>query len=725
MNDIDDLDFAPSRGQVAIMITRRCNMTCTHCSVESGPKIGGTDPDEQELVRWVGMAAEARVRAIRITGGEPMLRPSVVLRLVSECRRLGMASTMTTNGFWGRTPFQARKHLRALKRAGLCTLVVSYDKYHADFQGPGPIRNIALAARRFDIPLNVTMVRSTADPPDLIEILNQTETETGARVRVYDLQPVGRGNSLLPASAAGDVEGFCAACAFPAVADDGRVMACNGPAYFERPSSPLVLGSLRQESLATLVERHERDPILDTIRTKGPAGLRDELRRTPGFESHVFRSSYRGICDLCHEITRDEKAVTALRERLARPDLTAARRAAWQVIAGNRKGGALSSRHVNGAGACEVFLRAAWQPAEPLADDAVRILGSAHLDWRRLAGYLGGSGLARPLEPVLDHPEVVRWAPTFFRDSLRQRGIHDGLRELVHRDIIGQIGETLTELGGRGVLLKGVAMLVRTRSGRTPRTTTDIDILVEPSVAQVLRERLIDRGFSGATNAGQDTYHHLEPINIQGVTVEIHTRLMAGFWGLPEKELLQDRRPTPDWASLDTMGPEAMAFHAVVHTSSSFFAFGLKTAWDLRVLSEANPALEWERVAAWANRLTAPRAFWTPLRMLSRELDLGLPSSFLRHGPVDPGAARLEKVAQERLFRATDAFVDLDAVSKAGMMLLMHHNLIGRARYVGAKLWWRGSRPATWGDALRRARHADLVRQAWRNYRLYAKNVRG
>ena len=103
------------------------------------------------------------------------------------------------------------------------------------------------------------------------------------------------------------LEGFCAACAFPAVADDGRVMACNGPAYFERPSSPLVLGTLRETSLASLVERHEHDPILDTIRTKGPAGLRDELRRVPGFENHPFRPSYRGICDLCHEITRDAK----------------------------------------------------------------------------------------------------------------------------------------------------------------------------------------------------------------------------------------------------------------------------------------------------------------------------------------------------------------------------------------------------------------------------------
>ena len=147
--------------------------------------------------------------------------------------------------------------------------------------------------------------------------------------------------------------------------------------------------------------------------------------------------------------------MTALRERLARPELTAARRAAWQVITGSRRGGAISSRHVNGAGACEVFLRAAWQPAEPFAPEAARILGSAHLDWRRLAAYLGGSGLARPLEPVLDHPDLVRWAPAFFRDALRQRGMHDGLRELVHRNIIGQIAETLSELGSRGVLLKG------------------------------------------------------------------------------------------------------------------------------------------------------------------------------------------------------------------------------------------------------------------------------
>jgi hypothetical protein len=172
------------------------------------------------------------------------------------------------------------------------------------------------------------------------------------------------------------------------------------------------------------------------------------------------------------------------------------------------------------------------------------------------------------------------------------------------------------------------------------------------------------------------------------------------------------------------MRPEAMAFHAIVHASSSFFAFGLKSAFDLCVLLEANPNLDWDRLAHWANGLRAPRAFWVPMRLLARELDLDVPSSFLSLAPADPGADRLERVASERLFRATEAFVDLVVASKAGMMMLMHHNLSGRAQYLGAKLWWRGTRPRTWGDAIRRARHADLVHQAWRNYKRYRRSGR-
>jgi hypothetical protein len=429
------------------------------------------------------------------------------------------------------------------------------------------------------------------------------------------------------------------------------------------------------------------------------------------------------MCELCHDITRDEAAVAALRTHLARPDLVAKRRAAWQVIVGNRRQGALSGTFVNGPGAARVFLDAAWRPEAPFDDDAARILGSAHLDWRQLAAYLCGAGLARPLAPAMTSPEIARWAPPFFRDAMRQRAVADGLRELVQRDAIGRIAEALGDMGGRGVLLKGTAMAVHTPPSRVPRATSDIDVLVGRELGPRLRERLLARGFDGRPGAGQDTWHHLEAISWQGVPVEIHTRVMAGLWGLPEREMLRDRRPTPDWPALDTFAPAALVLHDVVHAAASFYAFGLKTAWDLRVILDGAPDVDWDTVARWANALAAPRAFWVPMRVLVEALELDVPRALLRMAPADAGGRRAEELARRRLFRATERFVDLDVLSKAGMMLLLHHNLRGRARYLAAKLWWRGAHPATWGQAVGRARRADLLRQAWRNYRKFRKVV--
>ena len=122
---------------MALMVTRRCNMKCGHCSVESGPDVRG-EPTEKELLDRVHQAAAGDVRSINITGGEPMLRPRTVLRLIRAARRLGVATSLTTNGSWGRTAVRAARVVRALRRAGLGSLAVSVDRYHDEFQGPEP-----------------------------------------------------------------------------------------------------------------------------------------------------------------------------------------------------------------------------------------------------------------------------------------------------------------------------------------------------------------------------------------------------------------------------------------------------------------------------------------------------------------------------------------------------------------------------------------------------------
>ena len=113
---------APPRSaeHIALMVTRRCNMTCSHCSVESSPHAEGVQPNEQELLTVVRQAAAAGVTSIQFTGGEPMMRQKLVLRLMREAQRLGVRSAMATNGFWGRTPAAAMRHLagRKLQQAG-------------------------------------------------------------------------------------------------------------------------------------------------------------------------------------------------------------------------------------------------------------------------------------------------------------------------------------------------------------------------------------------------------------------------------------------------------------------------------------------------------------------------------------------------------------------------------------------------------------------------------
>ena len=97
---------------VAIMLTRRCDIACGHCSVVSGPDVRGPEPPLDDLLEAVRAAAAAGAGAIQLTGGEPMLRRDVALELLREARRLGIASAITTNGSWGRTLDEARAALR-------------------------------------------------------------------------------------------------------------------------------------------------------------------------------------------------------------------------------------------------------------------------------------------------------------------------------------------------------------------------------------------------------------------------------------------------------------------------------------------------------------------------------------------------------------------------------------------------------------------------------------
>lgn len=331
-----------------------------------------------------------------------------------------------------------------------------------------------------------------------------------------------------------------------------------------------------------------------------------------------------------------------------------------------------------------MLLRAAAGDADGLLDLA---RSDPSIDWAQQARYVNACGLARPIASSL--PSDASTLPSPFGRAIRavrDRARSDVFRQLTQRSLLGRIDRILAEASARGVVLKGGACLALTAADAAPpcRATGDLDLYVEPARAAELRARLLDAGFEGERDAPRVAPHHLSPVSLQGIEVEVHTRLMPEFWGLPEGEMLADLRPVPGLERITALGPEGFVLHAVVHATAHLFAFGLKTAWDIAWAAREHSRLDWDRLAAWASATRLPRAFWVPLGVLCDALELSVPPEVLRGAPTDARERRLETFARMRLLRDATGAYELNPFSKNVVFLSLHDSWPGRLGYLAS-----------------------------------------
>ena len=116
--------FGRRMNYLRISLTDRCNFRCVYCMPEMGMKFQPRDEmlTDDELIRVVGLCAELGFTKLRLTGGEPTIRPHLV-DLVREMKAFpGIRElSMTTNALLlGRMASD-------LKEAGLDRVNVSID----------------------------------------------------------------------------------------------------------------------------------------------------------------------------------------------------------------------------------------------------------------------------------------------------------------------------------------------------------------------------------------------------------------------------------------------------------------------------------------------------------------------------------------------------------------------------------------------------------------------
>jgi cyclic pyranopterin phosphate synthase len=115
-------------GDLRISVTDRCNFRCVYCMPEEGMQWLKRETllTFDEIERLARIGTELGIEEVRLTGGEPTLRPDLP-ELVARLSRLPLRSlSLTTNGFL------LRKLARPLAEAGLKRINVSLDTLQHD-----------------------------------------------------------------------------------------------------------------------------------------------------------------------------------------------------------------------------------------------------------------------------------------------------------------------------------------------------------------------------------------------------------------------------------------------------------------------------------------------------------------------------------------------------------------------------------------------------------------
>jgi cyclic pyranopterin phosphate synthase len=186
--------FGRAITDLRISVTDRCNFRCVYCR--------SADPEnhmsEGELLRWDEMERLARIlvgmgiRKVRVTGGEPLVRPGVE-DFIGRLRALGVADlSMTTNGHL------LAERCEQLVAAGLARINISLDSLDpAKFeritrtQAFGRVMagiDAAQASRLRPVKVNAVLVRGLND--DEVEAFAEFARERDLIMRFIEFMPL-------------------------------------------------------------------------------------------------------------------------------------------------------------------------------------------------------------------------------------------------------------------------------------------------------------------------------------------------------------------------------------------------------------------------------------------------------------------------------------------------------------------------------------------------------
>ena len=177
-----------------VSVTDRCNMRCGYCMPKNNTK--WFDSTEvlsfEEIIRLSSIFANLGVEKIRITGGEPLVRP-LIENLIKSIAKIPHIKSigLTTNGLL------LSDRVKKLKSSGLNSVNISLDSFKEDrfkmMTGINGLDKVISSIQKakdagLDVKINTVVVRGWNDD-EVVEFANFAR-HTGITVRFIEFMPL-------------------------------------------------------------------------------------------------------------------------------------------------------------------------------------------------------------------------------------------------------------------------------------------------------------------------------------------------------------------------------------------------------------------------------------------------------------------------------------------------------------------------------------------------------
>lgn len=125
----------PALSSGGIILSYQCSNRCKHCLYASSPewKEWMSETDAETILMGI-KKHNKYLTGLHLAGGEPMLRPELVIFIVKRAVELGLPlEYVETNAFWCWDEEKTFEAFHRLKEAGLPAVLVSSSPFHLEF----------------------------------------------------------------------------------------------------------------------------------------------------------------------------------------------------------------------------------------------------------------------------------------------------------------------------------------------------------------------------------------------------------------------------------------------------------------------------------------------------------------------------------------------------------------------------------------------------------------